>query len=98
MHPERKWSTFGSHSVENSVDLERTQKTFAKLILKDEYENYTKALLKLNLDTQADRRENMSLKFAKNGLKFNTLADLITKKEKIHTMKMRKKLNVWCKF
>ena len=34
---------------ENSVDLERTQKTFAKLILKDEYENYTKALLKLNM-------------------------------------------------
>ena len=32
----------------------------------------------------------MSLKFAKDGLKFNTLTDLITKKEKVHTMKMRK--------
>ena len=75
---------------ENSEDLERTQKTFAKLILKDEYKNYTEALLKLNLDTLADRRENMSLKFAKDGLKFNTLTELITKKEKTHTMKMRK--------
>ena len=79
-----------SLTQDNSVDLERTQKSFAKLILKDEYENYNEALLKLNLHTLADRRENISLKFAKDGLKFNTLTDLIRKNEKTHPMKIRK--------
>ena len=78
---------------ENSVDLERTQKTFAKLILMDEYQSYNDALLKLNLDTLAKRRETISLKFAKDGLKFDTLTDLIRKNEKKHPMKIRKSEN-----
>ena len=38
------WSS--SLSQENKEDLERTQKSFAKLVLKEEYMNYEIALLK----------------------------------------------------
>ena len=71
-----------SMTQENSDDLERLQKTFAKLILKKEYVDYENALLKLNLDTLAYRREQISLKFAKDGIKYNTLNDLLFKNEK----------------
>ena len=71
------WHT--SLTQENSEDLERTQKSFVKMVLKNEYKNYENALLKLNLDTLADRRENMSLKFAKDGIKFDTLSDILKK-------------------
>ena len=63
-----------------SDDLERLQKTFVKLILKKEYVNYEKALLKLNLDTLASRREKISLKFANDGIINNTLTDLLIKR------------------
>ena len=59
------------------------------MVLKNEYKNYENALLKLNLDTLADRRENMSLKFAKDGIKFDTLSDILKNSEKVHTMKTR---------
>ena len=75
---------------ENSEDLERTQKTFAKLILKEEYMNYENALVQLNLDTLADRREKISQKFAIDGIKFNTMSDLLKKKEKNHKMEIKK--------
>ena len=42
---------------------------------------YDNALLKLNLDTLAYRREQISLKFAKDGIKYNTLNDLLFKNE-----------------
>ena len=42
------WGT--SITQENKDDLERTQKTFAKLVLKDKYEDYENALMILNLD------------------------------------------------
>ena len=70
-----------SLTQENIDDLERLQKTFTKLILKQEYESYEKALLKLNLDTLENRREEISKKFAKNGIQFNTLKDLLRKKK-----------------
>ena len=56
------------------------QKTFVKLILKKEYVNYENALLKLNLDTLASRREKISLKFANDGIINNTLTDLLIKR------------------
>ena len=64
-----------SLTQENSDDLERLQKTFAKLILKQEYVSYENALVKLNLDTLTSRRETISLKFAKDGIKYKTLTD-----------------------
>ena len=68
-----------SLTQENSDDLERLQKTFAKLILKQEYDSYENALIKLNLDTLASRREAISLKFANDGIEHNTLNDLLKK-------------------
>ena len=69
-------------SKENNDDLERTQKSFAKLVLKNQYNTYEDALEKLNLDTLADRREKISLKFAQDGIKFDTFNDILKKKEK----------------
>ena len=73
-----------SLTQENSDDIERLQKTFVKLILKHEYDNYDNALLKLNLDTLESRREKISLKFANDGIKFGTLDDLLLKKQNVH--------------
>ena len=58
-----------SLTQENSNDLERTQKTFCKFILKEKYKNYENALLQLNLETLKERRNKLSLKFEKSGLK-----------------------------
>ena len=67
------WGT--SLNQENKNDLERTQKTFCKLVLKEKYKNYENAILKLNLDTLENRRKELILRFAKNGIKKNTLND-----------------------
>ena len=61
------WTT--SLTQENIEDLERTQKTFAKLVLREKYQNYEEALLKLNLDSLKVRRTNLCLKFAQTGIK-----------------------------
>ena len=53
----------------NKDDLERTQKSFAKMVLKDKYINYENAKIILNLDSLQERRQILCLKFAKNGIK-----------------------------
>ena len=53
---------------ENTNDLERTQKTFAKLALQNKYTTYEEALVKLNLVSLADRRQQLCLNFAKSGI------------------------------
>ena len=58
-----------SLTQENIKNLERTQKTFAKLILKEKYKSYDQALVKLNLDTLERRRQDLCLRFAKDGIK-----------------------------
>ena len=65
------WGT--SLTQENAEDLERTQQTFAKLVLKEKYKNYENALILLNLDSLEVRRKEMCLKFSKNGIKNKTL-------------------------
>ena len=81
------WGT--SPTQENGEDLERTQKTFAKLVLKEKYKNYENALNLLDLDSLEERRKKMCLKFAKNGIKNKTLNDLFPINEKMHQMKTR---------
>ena len=54
-----------SLSGENSDDLERVQKSALKIILKDNYKNYTNALNFLEFETLKDRREFLCLHFAK---------------------------------
>ena len=53
------WST--SLSIENAEDLERTQKSFAKLVLKQEYTDYETALLKLNLQSLIRAKKKITL-------------------------------------
>ena len=69
---------------ENKMDLERTQKIFAKIILKNQYSNYNEALLKLNLQSLEDRRNELSLKFAKNCLLNEKFRDLFLRKQVRH--------------
>jgi hypothetical protein len=81
------WGT--SLTQENINDLERTQKTFSKLVLKEKNKNYENALTLLNLDSLESRRKEMCLKFAKNGIRNDTLDDLFKVSDKMHQMKTR---------
>ena len=75
---------------ENINNLERTQKTFAKLVLGNKYVTYEEALIKLNLISLAERRQDLCLKFARKGIRTNKLTDLLKEKNKVHSMKVRK--------
>ena len=44
---------------ENSDDLERTQKSFVKLVLHEKYSNYEDSLVNLNLETLSQRRQSL---------------------------------------
>ena len=49
-------------------DLERTQKTFVKLIREEDYQNYISFLKFLNLETLESCRKKLSVKFAINSI------------------------------
>ena len=74
---------------ENKEDLERTQKTFAKLVLREKYINYESALTILNIDTLESRRNDLCLKFAQKGIENGKLSDLFPENDKKHLMKTR---------
>lgn len=74
---------------ENRSDLERTQKTFAKLVLEEDYETYEKALNTLHLETLESRRKTLSLSFAKRSLADGKLRDLFPLRRKEHNLKTR---------
>ena len=75
----------------NINDLERTQKSFGKLVLKEEYKTYENGLLQLNLESLELRRQELILRFAKNGIKKNTLNDLFPVSKRKHPMDKRNK-------
>ena len=58
-----------SLSEQDSEDIERVQKAACKIILKQYYEDYEKALKLLRLEKLIDRRENLCLNFAKKSLR-----------------------------
>ena len=78
-----------SLTQENADDLERTHKSFCKLVLRENYISYDSALLKLNMETLKERRENLQLKFGLSGLKYNKLNDLLPINDKSLDMKTR---------
>ena len=78
-----------SLTLENIEDLERTQKSFAKLVLKEKYKTYENALKILNLDSLEARRQELILKFAKSAIKNNTMNDIFIENDKVHNMKTR---------
>ena len=74
---------------ENKDDLERIQKSFAKMVLKNEYIDYEDDLLKLNLQPLEQRRKELCSNLANNSIKHNTLNDLFPENKKSHAMKTR---------
>ena len=78
-----------SLTKENRQDLERVQKAALRVILKNDYYNYENALKLSGLQSLEERREMMSLKFAKNCLKNLNFSKLFPKDEKKHRMKKR---------
>ena len=79
-----------SLSQQNSQDLERTQRTFCKLMLREKFKSYELALEELNLILLSERREILCKNFANKGIINNTLSDLFPKKKRKHNMQLRK--------
>ena len=77
-------------TCENEEDLERTQKTFCKLILGNSYKSYHEALKTLNLETLKTRRQKLTLKFAKQSLADGKLREFFPLRKKRHMMNTRK--------
>ena len=81
----------GMLTDENKQDLERTQKSFVKLVLEENYTTYLSSLKSLGLETLETRRKNQTLKFAKTSLADGHFSDLIYKNIKKNRPKTRKK-------
>ena len=73
----------------NEMDIERVQKAALKVILKDKYVNYDKALRLLDLEPLHVRRERLCLKFAKKCLKLENFKKLFPVRKSKHDMKKR---------
>ena len=86
------WSS--SLTKQNKNDLERTQKSFAKLILKNKYTSYEEALEKLNLQSLEERREELSLKFAKVCTKSDKFRKLFPENQQERTTRNTEKYHI----
>ena len=75
---------------QNEQDLERIQKVALKIILKEKYRNYQHALNLLDLDTLKERRDQLSLVFAKKCLSNPKMKNLFPPNNRTHIMKPRK--------
>ena len=78
-----------SLTQENAEDLERVQKIALRIILKDQYQTYKKALAKIGLDKLSDRREKLCLIFAQKCTKNPKTSHMFPEKKKLHTMNTR---------
>ena len=70
----------GMLTEENKQVLERTQKSFVKLVLEENYTTYLNSLKSLGLETFKTRKKNLTLKFVKTSLADGHFSDLIKKK------------------
>ena len=68
---------------EGSSSIERIQKIALRMILKEDYSDYTSALHLTGLETLKLRRTQLSLSFAKKCLKSDRMSDLFPQNEKI---------------
>ena len=71
---------YSSLTQQNKNDLERTQKSFAKLVMKNKYVNYNAALEALNLESLEDRRQELALRWARNCTKNQKFQNLFIEK------------------
>ena len=79
-----------SLTKENEQDLERVQKNAFRIILKNNYQTYKKALAKLGMETLNERREILCLNFAKKCTKNSRTSHMFPKNKKTHDMNTRK--------
>ena len=70
---------------ENEKDLERIQKSAVRTILGKDFSNYDDALVKANLESLKDRREELCINFAKKCL----TKDIFSIRSKKHEMETR---------
>ena len=88
----------GGLTEENRSSLERTQKSFVKLILGRKYKNYTQALLQLNLSTLDKGRDILSLRWAKKCTENEKMAHVFPlNKKKSNTIQEREKNTLYLK-
>ena len=80
----------GGLTNKNRKDLERTQKSFTKLVLKNRFTTYEQALISLNLSTLESRRDQLSLRFALNCRKNEKTKHIFPLNNKTHNYELRK--------
>ena len=74
---------------EKAEDLERVKKNAVRIILGKPFNDYNEALEKIGLQTLNERRNKLSLKFAKKYLKNDKTKGMFPLRSKIHTMENR---------
>ena len=79
-----------SITEENNQDLERVHKSAVKLILGEQYHDYKKGLMKLDMESLEQRRENLCLNFAIKCVKNPKTKGIFPKTIKAHPMETRK--------
>ena len=110
MPRKKKWFTSGSsivgHSLNNwqnfgqvlyllkMLKISKTQRSFAKLALKQEYKDSETALIKLKLKTLEQRRKELCLKFSIDSIKHKTLNDLFPINEQTRETRNKEKKNI----
>ena len=78
-----------SLTEENAQDLERVQKAAVKIMLREKYQDYETALIKVDLDKLSERRNNLCLKFAKKCLENEKTESLFPLNKNLHNMNTR---------
>ena len=78
-----------SLTEDNITDLERVQKTAIKVILQDKYKGYKQGLAQLNIETLAERRQQLCLNFARKCTKNEKMKHMFPLNVKAHSMDTR---------
>ena len=86
----------GALTEQDRATLERTQKTFTKLILRRKYESYHKSLQLLDLPTLEKRRNTLCLNFAKQCILNGKMSHLfpLNDRNKIYDIRKRQKYKI----
>ena len=88
----------GALTEQDTATLERTQKTFTKLILRRKYESYQKSLLILDLPTLDKRRNYLCLNFAKRCIQNGKMSHLFPLNNRNKGYAIRRKLKYKIQF
>ena len=83
------WSS--SLTEQNSLDLERVQKSALKIIMGDQYRSYEHSLKELGIEDLESRREKLCLKFARKCVNNEKTKHMFPLNRKTHQMKTRQK-------